>query len=125
MATAAPVFRIVSMKSGTPFQYQNIVLKDGQIYISGQDSPINFLLNDDKTLIDATNNRFIQIHENEVEETSSKSLATKGFALKDGYLTLGDKTFYACANGDSYKLTTHCESGDSIALKITEQTNSN
>ncbi|ODV79089.1 uncharacterized protein CANTADRAFT_26145 [Suhomyces tanzawaensis NRRL Y-17324] len=126
IATASPIFKVITIRSGSQFQYQNIIQKDGQLYVSAQDSPVTLILDtSDGTLSDSTTRQYIQVHDTLFYETSRKD-ATKGFAIKDGYLTLNDEAFYACGAGhDEYKLTTACSTDEPLALKVVDQADTN
>lgn len=118
---AAKTFSVITIRSGSKFQYLSISSVDGRIYVGGN-SNIDFLLNDDDSLTNTRTGKFINVEHNFLIEADE---AIAKFKIQDNYLySLNTQGFYACPiDDDSYYLgLLECNKGTPIALRVGDVT---
>ncbi|CAK7913400.1 hypothetical protein CAAN1_20S01266 [[Candida] anglica] len=130
IATAAKSFGLVTIHSGSMFQYSGIIGHDNDplLYVGSSNGAKtgNFVLNDDGTLSD-WNNKKIGINSAGVAgEVGNGISESKDFGVSDGHLTFGGKEiFVACPSEDqkSYVLSVkQCDKGTGVSLKVMDST---
>ncbi|CAK7909886.1 hypothetical protein CAAN1_21S01068 [[Candida] anglica] len=126
IATAAKSFGLVTIHSGSMFQYAEIIGHDNDplLYVgsSSGSKTGNFVLNDDGTLSD-WNNKKIGINSSGVAgEVGNGISESKDFGVSDEHLTYGGKeVFVACPSEDQkgYVLSVkQCDKGTGVSLRV-------
>lgn len=112
---AATSFNLKASKEGSQYDGKD-ALNRGTV-ILGSDAGINFVLNDDGTLVDGPALKYININRDLAELGDSR---LEGFSIKDGKLYLnGDNEWYGCPkDGDALGYKTLCDDKQQIDLKL-------
>lgn len=122
LATAIKTFGVVTIRSGSSFQYASLSADSGKIYVGGNSgNELTFTLLDNNTLIDKSTGLYIYLNENN-EFVESEKLDTK-FSINNGYLTTGKTAFYPCPTDDKkYALKSVCDGSKTpVALKVVNE----
>ena len=117
-ALAAQSFSVVSIRSGSKFQYAGISADKGGLYVGSGFANVDLVLLNDGKLYNKATGKYVNVENNllvESDEGKSK------FTFDNNYLYSEDKKgFYACpADGDKYALgLSQCSNGTPIALRL-------
>lgn len=117
-------FGVLSIHSGSQFQYANInkdSSKPQTFFVGGElGSPVNFTLKADGTLYEGT--QAINVDSNNVVgdiAPNGRVSPSSDFSIQQNHLAYQNSTnFYACPSGDDYVLATECEDGTAISLLV-------
>lgn len=119
IASAAKSFNLVTIRSGSNLQYASVYNKDGNVLLGSGDS-LEFVLNDDGSLIDKASGK--QISANDQKYIVEGSQKDTNFAIKDNHLAYGGKeVFVACPSADNtyqLALSGFCKQPVGVALRV-------
>ncbi|PVH18324.1 uncharacterized protein CXQ87_001245 [Candidozyma duobushaemuli] len=112
---AAISFNLKSKKDGSDFDNKN-VMNRGRLTL-GDDAGIDFVLNDDGSLVDGPSKKYINF-KSDLAELGDDHL--KGFSVKDNKLRYDDKNeWYGCPKDDSaLGFKTGCDDKQEIDLEL-------
>lgn len=117
-ALAAQGFNVVTIRSGSQYQYQSLSTQDSKVII-GSDQGINFVLNDDGSLGDTTTNKYLNIKDGQFVVGDS---AQTGFSILDGHLVYNNEdNFLVCPSDNTVVFNAGCDGSLGIALRVINQ----
>ncbi|CAN3365963.1 hypothetical protein DICA2_E30922 [Diutina catenulata] len=120
IAAAAKTFGVVSIRSGSQFQYAELTQKSDSVFVGKTGDAIKFVLNDDGSLVDSSTNKYVVVGDDKKVSESDKADGSK-WSVDDNRLKLNDKEYwYACEDGSNYKLSTG-DCGTGIALHTVDE----
>lgn len=122
-ALAAQGFGVVTIRSGSEYQYQGLTVSDSKVVVGNSGKQIAFVLNDDGSLGDSNSNKYLNINDGNFVLSSSPQ---KGFAIKDSHLVYnsGD-SFIVCPSDKTVEFNGKCNGGLGVALRVVSQTTVN
>lgn len=119
-ALAAKGFSVVTIRSGSQYQYQGLTLSGDKVIVGSSGQQINFVLNDDTTLADSKSDKYLNIVNSDFVLSSTPQ---KGFAIQDEHLVYDSKdSFSVCPSDNIVEFAGTCEGGLGIALRVMEST---
>lgn len=116
IATAASTFDLISINSGSSYQYYAVGLEEGSLSLKNGHGD-HFILNDDTSLQETSSKKYIHLTQYNNFAVTDKPV--KGFKIADDYLSFEDKTFKASQVGSFIQLTS--SDGTPVALKVIDQ----
>lgn len=118
-AFAGQSFNIMTIRSGTQFQFQNVFQSDNKVFV-GSGTSINFILNDDGTLCDPDSQKWLDIDDSGLWIFSDNSLG--GFSINNGHLMHNSKdSFMVCPDDDHVEVDSSNPNGVGIIMKVVNQ----
>lgn len=119
-ALAAQGFGVVTIRSGSEYQYQSLTLSGDKVIIGSSGQQIDFVLNDDTTLADSKSDKYLNIVNTEFVLSSTPQ---EGFAIQDEQLVYDSKdTFLVCPSDSIVGFASTCEGGLGISLRVINPT---
>jgi hypothetical protein len=111
----------MTLRTGTIFQYALVYEQNGQLLV-GSGEATEFILNDDKTLVDKKTGKYVTIGNGNFLYEADESI--RKFVIQDDYYLVleiePNQGFYACYQPDNtYGIKVEkCSAGDPVALKV-------
>lgn len=119
-ALAAKSFSVVTIRSGSQYQYLGLTLSGDKVIVGSSGKEIGFVLNDDTTLADSKANKYLNVVDGNFVLSST---AQKGFSIDDEHLVYnsGD-SFSVCPSDNTVEFSGSCDGGLGVALRVMLET---
>ncbi|SGZ50157.1 CIC11C00000003305 [Sungouiella intermedia] len=116
---AAQGFNIITIRSGSQYQYQGLILNNDNVVVGSKGDTVDFVLNDDGTLGDTASKKWLTVKDSNFV-LSDKS--QDGFAINNGQLVYQSKAnFGVCPSDNHIEYGGSCEGGLGLVLKVVGQ----
>lgn len=117
IAVAAKTFSVITIRSGSEYQYASLNADNGAISVGASgDNTIQFILNDDGSLVDHNTGKYVSVSNSQVVESDT---ASHDIAISEyDHLVYKGKEVFTVDNG---KLAV--DVGTGVALKLVDEQN--
>ncbi|CAN3356326.1 hypothetical protein DICA3_D01926 [Diutina catenulata] len=119
LALADKTFGAMTVRTGTQFQFGQLSLHDGLVYVNNGDANLKLILKDDGHLYDDNSKKFINL--NDRGELSAGDEGSTKFKFDSVYLYVDDKSgYYVCPNNENKFVlgTRECNGGTGVAVYV-------